>query len=184
MIRFFVFLLISSLFFSHCSEAERSVVEENPASTLVSKPFFDLAGYMDQEVDRLNGEISTLNKTVIIGGKTEQKTLSGIDFTNDLAIFRKADINKPAWSDKYRIEPVGGDTSYIATDSSMRTRHLQVLRDASGKVERIEIKRRSGNVLSKGAQELTYQPASGYRIYSKQIGDLVGDAEVSVVVEF
>lgn len=139
---------------------------------------------MKTELEQLNNSGLSITKTVSIGDKTETKELENADLTDDLALFQKADINKPAWTDKYRIEPAGNDTSYIAIDSTMRTRHLQILRDENGRVERIEIKRRSGNVLSSGSQELTYRPGVGYRIYSKQVGDLVGNAEVSVVVEF
>ncbi|PHI19570.1 hypothetical protein CEQ90_11895 [Lewinellaceae bacterium SD302] len=148
------------------------------------KEFFDLAGFVDQEIETLNLAKRTITKKVTIDGKSEEKKLDATDFTNDLDLFRKADINKPAWIEKYRIETVGNDTSYIATDSSLRTRHLQVLRNENNEVQRIEIKRRSGNVLSSGSQELSYHKDSGYRIYSRQIGDLVGDAEVSVEVKF
>lgn len=146
--------------------------------------FFDLAGFMEAEQKRLNARGISISKKVRIGDKTEEKQLELVDFTKDLDLFRQADINKPAWADKYRMEVTGNDTSYIATDSSLRTQQLQVLRDENNAIERLEIKRKSGNVLSDGMQELTYQPAVGYRIYAQQVSNLVGSAKVTVEVTF
>lgn len=146
--------------------------------------FFDLATFIENEVDQLNAQKLTINKKIIVNGKSEEKRIDEVDFTNDLELFRKAGINKPAWADKYRVTNVGNDTSYIAIDSSLRTQQLQVIRNDNNEVERIEIKRRSGNLISSGAQDLSYHKGTGYRIYSQQTSDLVGNAKVLVEVSF
>lgn len=178
MIRLFFFLALFSLL-AACNS--NSATESDAVKT---KPFFDLAGYIAQQVEAAPWKSREVSKTITINDETEHKKLKSPDLASDLKIFSKADINKPAWVDKYRIETVDNDTTYIATDSSLRTQRLQVLRDPNNQVERIEIKRRSGNLLSKGQQELTYTPNKGYRIQADQIGELVGNASVLVEVEF
>ncbi|MEL6142545.1 MAG: hypothetical protein AAFU67_13105, partial [Bacteroidota bacterium] len=132
--------------------------------------FFDLPGYFDQitsATQQFRGE-----KTLVLNGQEESRELKEADLTSDLALFRSADINRPAWKDKYEIVARGKDTSYVALDTTLRTQLLRVQRSANGEVSRIEIKRRSGNVLSSGQQEMVFEPGIGYSIYSTQIGDL------------
>jgi hypothetical protein len=179
MIQRFIFPALLLIFLG-CSNEQ----PDSETSTELPGSFFDLSGFIEAERERLNAENISITKKVSVGEKSEEKQLEAADFTKDLELFRRAGINKPAWVDKYRIEAAGNDTTYIATDSSLQTQLLQVLRDENNQVERIEIKRSSGNVLSSGLQELTYRPAFGYRIYAQQISDLVGSAEVRVEVTF
>ena len=90
------------------------------------EPFFDLAGYMQAQIDSLTALQPTVRKTVILNGTEETKELTDLRFATDLRMFREADINKPAWLDKYTVttEEAGGGAQvqrYAATDSSMQT---------------------------------------------------------------
>lgn len=148
------------------------------------KPFFDLNGYVERQLEMTPWAGKVVTKTVVIDGQEERQTLEAPDLRRDLDLFAKADINRPAWVDKYRLETEGRDTTYIATDPELRTQRLQVIRNEAGEVARIEISRRTGNLLTSGGQELTYRPASGYRIQSSQVGEWVGNAEVVVTASW
>ena len=95
------------------------------------EPFFDLSGYIQAQIDSLTAHQPTVRKTVILNGTEETKELTNLRFATDLRMFREADINKPAWLDKYTVtkEEVGDGAQvqrYVATDSSMQTRQLEL----------------------------------------------------------
>lgn len=171
----FFTLLLAAVSACNVSEAEVAVSE---------KPFFDLAGFIDAQVEELNRQKPKLEKTVTINGTEETQSDPELDFERDLAIFRRSDINKSAWTDKYRIEKTEIGTAYIAIDSSMQTQLLRVATDEGGAVNRIYVERRMGNFLSDGRQQLTYIPGKGYSVVSQQTSDLVGDVNVDLEVAF
>lgn len=148
------------------------------------KAFFNLAGYMDSETTTLLAQTAPVTKSVTVDGILETQNVQPADLAQDLQLFGNADINRPAWVDKYQLEVKGIDTSYIATDSSLRTQVLRVFRGVDNNVNRIEIERRSGSVLSSGQQRLIYEPRKGYQITTSQNSNLVGDVAVEVIVNF
>ena len=152
------------------------------------EPFFDLAGYIDAQVDSLNALHPTVEKTVVLNGTEETKQLTDLNFATDLRLFREADINKPAWLDKYAVTTGMEDgrrvKTYTATDSSMQTRRLAVVSGEDGRPRRIDIERRTGTVLSKGKHELTYTPATGYRIRTDQVNRFGDDLDATITVRW
>lgn len=159
---------------------------EKVDGTVDAIPFFDLRGFISAETDRLSAAKTKVEKTISLNGKTETKQIEDINFVNDLRLFREADINKPAWFDKYETEEQtlsAGHTltSYIATDSSLIVRRLTVEQD-QGATTKVEIERHTGTVLSDGRHLLTYEPARGYDVITTQenkFGENVA-AEISV----
>ncbi len=148
-------------------------------------PFFDLSAYIDEQVDSLEQAGVQVTKTITLNGTTETKQLTDLNFGKDLRVFREADINKPAWLDKYSLEREGGDErltrTYIATDSSMQTRRLTVV-TRNGEPIHVEIIRKTGTVLSDGRHRLIYEPANGYSmrtVQSNKFGEDL-DADISV----
>ena len=152
------------------------------------EPFFDLSGYIDAQVDSLNALHPTVRKTVVLNGTEETKELTDLRFATDLRMFREADINKPAWLDKYLVkrEEAGGGAqvqTYTATDSSMQTRQLEVtIRD--GRPTKIFIYRKTGTVLSKGDHILTYDPAVGYDIRTDQVNRFGENLDAAITVRW
>jgi hypothetical protein len=170
---FFPFLFLA------CNAEE--LAEENQ-----QEPFFDLAGYIDRQVDSLNEVRPTVTKTIVLNGQREEQQRQDVDFAADLRVLRDSDINRPAWLDKYTVEQstTGGRRSevYSALDSSLQTRELRIMyRD--GKPEEITVFRRTGTVLSDGDHYLSYRPDRGYTLRSEQVNrfgdDLNADIRVS-----
>ncbi|WP_116126605.1 hypothetical protein [Lewinella sp. IMCC34183] len=154
---------------------------------LQQDPFFDLAAYMDRQVDSLSQSATEVTKTITLNGTTETHELPALNFRNDLRVFRESDINKPAYRDKYRVEreESGGSLTriYTATDSSMQTRRLTVVsRDSLPSF--IEIIRKTGTVLSDGDHRLVYDPLLGYSMHTEQINTFGEDLNANIEVRW
>lgn len=159
-----------------------------PASAPDATPFFDLGTYMDGEIGRLTEQRRPVTKTITLNGETETKTLDAINFANDLKLFRDANINKPDWSDKYvtaekTLSAGHRVTTYVASDSSLIVRRLLVEED-QGVPVRIEVDRRTGNVLSQGRSRMVYEPARGYRVETEQEKRFGDDLTTTIDVRF
>ena len=151
-------------------------------------PFFDLRGYILAETNRLSAAKTKVEKTISLNGKTETKKIDDINLMNDLRLFREADINKPAWVDKYETQQQALSaghtlTNYVATDSSLIVRRLTVEQD-QGATTRIEIERHTGTVLSDGRHLLTYAPARGYDVVTTQKNKFGDDVVATITVRW
>lgn len=156
-------VLVASLF--------TACVPEKTAEQVELTPYFDLEAFIDTEVDRLEAEYPTADKEITFNEATESHEDMTLDYEDELSIFRNADINRPAWLDKYRIDTLreGEQTiiTYLAQDSTLSIRKLTVTQRAA-EVVRIEVDSRTGTVLSDGRRYLRYEPATGYLIDSYQ----------------
>mgnify|MGYP000073250030 CR=1 FL=1 len=159
----------------------------DPAPTIPQNGgFYDLSGYITAETERLTTARMRVEKSITLNGETEKKVLDANNFANDLRLFREADINKPAWSDKYvtREELLSGNhkkTTYLATDSSLIVRRLMVEEDL-GATTKIEIDRKTGTLLSDGKHRLVYDPARGYRVTTLQTNRFGDDVDAVIEV--
>ena len=174
-------LLLFTLFLCTCDSA-------NSNAKLAEKPFYDLAGYIDGEVKRLSSAPLTAVKTITLNGKEETQELAELNYADDLKLFAGADINKPAWVEKYatETEKLSGRhqiTRYTALDSSLTTQLIEIEEDR-GQTQRIHIVRKTGTILSKGRSEMVYQPASGYNVTTKQENRFGGDINADVSVRW
>ncbi|PPK88255.1 hypothetical protein CLV84_1220 [Neolewinella xylanilytica] len=176
MLRYLPFLLLLTACFA-------DEVEED----LARDPYFDLTAYINRQVDSLQAAGGEVTKTITLNGTTETKRMTDLNFATDLRVFREADINKPAWLDKYHSErEARGDSlirTYTALDSSMQTRRLRVVSQDNVPVH-IEIIRRTGTVLSKGQHRLIYEPARGYRMRTEQTNRFGKDLDADIAVSW
>ena len=175
-----ILLFLLPLFFA-CAPDTAEVSPDQAA-------FFDLRSYVNEEVDRLTSRKTKVTKTITLNGKTETKELDDLNFANDLRIFREADINKPAWVEKYatKSETLSGShqlTTYEALDSNLVTRQLLVEEDL-GEVTRITIQRKTGTVLSDGNHWLEYVPATGYSMTTQQENRFGEDVDARIEVSW
>ncbi len=166
----------------------RDPAPNSSGDAIDNAPFFDLAGYITAETERLTANRVRVEKTITLNGQTETKELDGINFANDLRLFREADINKPAWVDKYETlaETLSGShkiTTYAAKDSSLIVRRLMVEEDL-GVITKIKIDRKTGTVLSNGEHELVYDPAMGYSVTTQQANRFGDDVDAVIKVEW
>lgn len=182
-------LLFSSLLvllLCTCDPAQNTdVAAPSPVGETI---FFDLTDYIDAETERLTENKITANKTITLNGKTESKQNTVINYKNDLRLFREADINKPAWSDKYDTDEqkLSGNhrvTTYTTRDSSLIVHRLLVEED-QGVPVRIEIDRKTGTVLSNGIHQLRYESGKGYSVKTQQTNRFGDDVDAVIEVEW
>lgn len=164
--------------------------DRGPENTAAETPpaFFDLAAYMDAEIARLDDGKMPANKSITLNGKTESKEGVMINYKTDLLLFREADINKPAWIDKYTTaeKNLSGShktTVYTTLDSSLVVQRLLIEED-QGVPVKIEIDRKTGTVLSNGRHHLIYQPGKGYSVTTKQENRFGDDVEAKILVKW
>jgi len=154
--KLFILLLI---FNSSCSSPE-----EIKTKTI----FLDIKGFFEAEVKRLTSKKSTVNKSVIQNGKSEVKKNLSVDWENELALFIASDINKPAWKDSYRISGDSVHFKYMAIDTNLRTRTVEIKIDQMGRAVFFKIKNITRSKLYESSEELTYIPDSIYTINKNQ----------------
>ncbi len=162
--RSLTFIVLSSSFFIACG-TDQAIVE-NP-------PFFSMSTYIDQEIERLESAGTHLEKSITFNGAEESQTLEDVNYERELEMFRQADINRPAWLDKYEVDSIMGDGQlqailYRALDETLRIQELRIEHGVNQSIQRIQVNSRSNTVLSDSEQELIYAPEEGYEIHSKQ----------------
>ena len=146
----------------------------NPVERQVDRPaFFDLSAYMDSEKRRLEAVNSLLVRESFFNGSVSQDSLEQADYSEDLRIFRRSDINRPSWRDQYSVDSLWADNGqlkglrYQALTPSLKTRELEVdFRE--GEVARIFVYNQTENWISGTRQKLTYWPDSGYLVEAHQ----------------
>ena len=175
--------LISLITLNACQTTPQTKNQNNTALV-----FFDLKGYFQQEIQRLNEAQPSVVKIVAINDQTETKTLAALDFRNELNVFLQSDINRPDWFDKYRVDSIrqNGQLSalhYEALDNKLRTRAIDVVFN-SQKVMEIRIKNGGQTLVASAVQDLVYQPDRGYSIVSRQHTALAKDKTLNIEVRF
>ena len=120
----------------------------------------------------VNDKIS-LTKILSLNGETDTLFIVQPNFTSELDVFIKSDINRPSLSDKYSVDSLVSlgklyKIIYIAKDEKVNTRKLSILFDSQNKVERIDIRLFNGSPITKNVQHLIYRPNIGYKIKDEQ----------------
>lgn len=182
-IRKLIIIVFPPLFFllSGCSETPAEVKPDN-------RRYFDLKGFFDQEIQQLS-RVTKVKKIAVVDGVREERIIDSLNFEDELEIFSNADINRPAWSDKYRIDSIFNDEKqlaqlrYTATDEDLRTQKILVDLEMD-KVSKIFIENSSSSVVADTRQLLTYIPATGYIIESHQQVTFTDDNSFLIEVQY
>ena len=156
--------LMSIILWSACGEL--TTVEVN------TKPFFDLKGFLKNEVKAL--ENTKVKKTVYLNSKSETKELENFDFDKALAVFMKSDINKPSWFDAYQTDTIYIDSttlrvSYTTSKEKLKIKSVQVnYNQFDNTLQSIVIDRLVATNIYDAKQQLTYMPNKGFSISNQQ----------------
>ncbi len=150
-------------------DSDTATTEEQEATAV----FFPLESYIEQEVARLNEAGMPLEKHIWYNEQEETQTNNEIDYGKELSLFRRADINKPAWVDLYQADTIFQDerareVRYQALDPELEVRSLEVKWDKEGAVTEVKIRRESISTLASNEYDLVYLPQEGYRINTLQ----------------
>lgn len=81
---------------SACGETEELATSE--------KYYYDLAGWLQSEITDLSAGKPTIEKQTSLAGKSESLETSEVDWSKELELFMKADLNKPAYKNSYTTD--------------------------------------------------------------------------------
>jgi len=146
--------------------------EPKTAPSSGNVPYFDLKKYLESEITRLDKAQPAVLKTVSVNGKEEQQTQEQLDYRAELAPLLEADINRPAWQGKYRLDstyiaPGQWTLTYTATDEKPPVRTMLVAYRGNA-VASISIERAAHTLMAGSSQKLSYSPASGFEVETTQ----------------
>ncbi len=137
----------------------------------MEKRYFDLDGFFKNEMKRLSGRPA--QKTASVNGKLETHSLDSIHLHRELSLFSNSGINRPAWSDKYKVDSVFNEQKnltglrYAALDEALKTQSISI--ELEGKdVRKISIENTTESAIATTRQLLVYQPEKGYSIRNAQ----------------
>lgn len=163
-----VVLLMIASGFSSCNEAEEAQAAMDRKDT-----FFSLEKFFETEETRLQNQEVKIDKQIKINDQEEQKIIEHADFSREFSMFRKADINRPAWSDKYQADSlfengILTNIHYKSLDPELKTQELSIDLDIRGIVEKITITSQTETALACNNNWMSYLPDEGYEIRTRQ----------------
>ena len=161
-------ILIYFLFTLVFSCSQKGEVNNQPSST-----FFSMLDFMENEKKWMVNDKISLTKILSLNGETDTLFVEQPDFELELDVFIKADINRPALSDKYSVDSIFRSDklykiTYTAKDEKLKTRKLSVRFDSQNKVVNVDIRLFNGSPITKNVQHLIYRPNNGYVIKNEQ----------------
>lgn len=169
-------ILIISILLMACNTSSQK--EEIDSSGIT---FFDMKAYFEDEIK--NFKFKTLKKTASLNDKSETKTITDFDISEELELFSKANINRPAWKDKYKVEETANKVTYTAADEELNIKSI-IIEKNGDEVSKITIQSASKNSLLEAEKLMIYEPKKGYSIKNRQSVTLSGDNTMHVEVEF
>lgn len=71
------------------------------------KVYYDLKGFIENQIAYLNEKKPEVSKTAVLGSKREASKTREVDWKKELELFVQADINKPSYRQSYEIAQNG-----------------------------------------------------------------------------
>jgi len=152
-------IILFLVFISSCAEPSKESEEIHYA---------DIKGFFESEIKRLSIRKTQVNKLVEQNGNTEIKNKLIVDWNNELSLFVASDINKAAWRNSYKITASDTSVFYLAIDTNLRTRSIEIKQNNQHKPFYFRIKNITRNNLYESSEELIYVTDSIYTINKTQ----------------
>lgn len=151
-----------------CSEPETAPQKEQAA-------YFDVRGFINDQIAELEKEPVKLQKTVgLKGEKQETQIINKPDWETELALFREIDLNKKALAGSYSqtktVLPQGEKLLYtLNEDISAPITSLEVIKDKQGRIASLQAVYEQKNTLFYNREIRTLTNSSQQRIKSYQV---------------
>jgi hypothetical protein len=88
--------------------------------------YYDLVGLVNEQVADLTQSRATATKYSQTNGVAEEQTKLAVDWAQELALFAKADLNKPVLRDAYTAEVGPNVLTYTAKDAKLAVRMVRI----------------------------------------------------------
>jgi len=102
-----------------------------PQQAKRTNAYFDLKGYLDQQIVGLNTRRPLVSKTALVGEQPETRQTRQVDWAKELDLFAQADLNKPAYASSYFTEEISKTTTTyrLKSGEDLPVQYLEVIRD-------------------------------------------------------
>ncbi|PIY10895.1 MAG: hypothetical protein COZ18_05140 [Flexibacter sp. CG_4_10_14_3_um_filter_32_15] len=91
--------------------------------------FFDLKGFLDNQINSLEKREVTITKKTILQGQKSEQTIKKIDWKDEFAFFYSADINTPQLRDRYKIEKTPQKWTFKTEEGNLIVKEMQIFFD-------------------------------------------------------
>lgn len=140
----FIFLLIT---LAACQSSESSFEGK----------FYDLKGFVDNQITVLQKDKPTVNKLMVINDKKEQKEFDDIDWVKEFELLLQCDLNKSAYALSYDVAETDLTETYILkAGEDLPVKTLQITKDDQGNVLKIAAEMATENYLFQSKKHLEY----------------------------
>lgn len=126
----------------------------------------------NKELTRLSSSPLSVKKTVILDGTAEVIDSVQVDLAKEWALFREADLNKPAYALSYEDRSTSGMIHYVLKKGEdLPVRSFQIALDSAGKPSTVDFEISSENLIYLTSKKLSMHLVSG-RVVSYTISGL------------
>lgn len=126
--------------------------------------YFDLKGFLDQQIAALNVEKPLVSKTALAGEQPETRQTRRVDWAKELELFGQADLNKPAYANSYFTEEISRTTTTyrLKSDEDLPVQYLEVIKDEkTGQPLKVKATLRTKNYLYESERTLSLTARNG-----------------------
>ena len=116
----------------------------------------------NKELNRLSSSPLSVKKTVILDGTAEVIDSVQVDLAKEWALFREADLNKPAYALSYENRSTPGLIHYVLKKGEdLPVRTFQIALDSSGRPATVDFEISSENLIYLTSKKLSMHLVSG-----------------------
>lgn len=128
---------------------------QNPQADSQIKTYYDLAGFIKNQIQMLSKSKVTVEKNVLIDGKKEEISNSKIDWEKELELFIQADLNKQAYQQSYNKTETDSTVVYLLKqDEKLPVNRLEIVFDSKKEPEKINAQFATKNYLYESSKNL------------------------------
>lgn len=148
-----------------------------------TKTYFDLEDYFEKEAFRLSKKNPTVDKTVFINGKEEQKNIKIKNWEQEFKSFIDADINKASWKGAFNETIAGNLKTYLSHGNKIPVKKLEIVSENNKPIS-IKVYITNANDLYTSQDSLSYFPDSVYQIKKTQHIKLMETKQYKITGKF
>ena len=116
----------------------------------------------NKELNRLSSSPLSVKKTVILDGTAEVIDSVQVDLAKEWALFREADLNKPAYALSYEDRSAPGLIHYVLKKGEdLPVRSFQIALDSAGRPATVDFEISSENLIYLTSKKLSMHLISG-----------------------
>lgn len=116
----------------------------------------------NKELNRLSSSPLSVKKTVILDGTAEVIDSVQVDLAKEWALFREADLNKPAYALSYEDQSAPGLIHYVLKKGEdLPVRSFQIALDSAGRPSTVDFEISSENLIYQTSKKLSMHLISG-----------------------